>query len=122
MSPLWSWLDSESDNRLSGYEVQHADERLLQLSRENRLTPESFPDRLRLTFVRDTARRPPLAPSQLTTEAATPDENAWFASMDGNADGKIARREFLGDESLFLRLDQNQDGVLTSTEFSESAE
>jgi hypothetical protein len=42
----------------------------------------------------------------------------WLVeNFDADNDGKITRKEFPGDDSLFKRLDRNGDGVLTADDF-----
>lgn len=41
---------------------------------------------------------------------------AWFVRMDRNGDGDISRREFLGKEADFQKLDQDRDDLITSVE------
>ena len=49
------------------------------------------------------ATRPPIGP-------------AWFRAMDGNRDGVLSAREFLGPNALFLRFDQDRNGLLDAAE------
>jgi Ca2+-binding EF-hand superfamily protein len=41
---------------------------------------------------------------------------AWLKAMDGNGDGEISPREFLGTREQFTALDKNGDGYLDSSE------
>jgi hypothetical protein len=42
----------------------------------------------------------------------------WLAARyDADKDGKITRKEFPGDDTLFERLDRDRDGVLTAADF-----
>lgn len=44
------------------------------------------------------------------------DPAAWFARCDANADGKVTRDEFQGNDAMFTRLDANGDGAITRDE------
>jgi Ca2+-binding EF-hand superfamily protein len=43
-------------------------------------------------------------------------EQSWFLSMDKDADGVITRQEWRGNARMFARHDLNRDGVLSGTE------
>lgn len=43
-------------------------------------------------------------------------EQSWFLSMDKDADGVITRQEWRGNARMFGRHDLNRDGVLSGTE------
>lgn len=40
----------------------------------------------------------------------------WFHPMDRNADGDVSRREFTGSLDAFMKMDLDQDGLLSPTE------
>lgn len=40
----------------------------------------------------------------------------WFHKMDRNRDGDVSRREFLGSEALFRRIDTDGDGLISMAE------
>lgn len=44
------------------------------------------------------------------------DPAAWFAKSDANADGKVSRDGFRGNDKMFARLDANGDGAITQDE------
>lgn len=44
------------------------------------------------------------------------DPAAWLARFDVNADGKVTRDEFRGNDQVFARLDNNGDGAITPDE------
>jgi Ca2+-binding EF-hand superfamily protein len=41
---------------------------------------------------------------------------AWFRKMDRNRDGDVSRREWLGSEELFRRIDTDGDGLISAEE------
>ncbi|MBM81990.1 MAG: hypothetical protein CMJ78_15575 [Planctomycetaceae bacterium] len=41
---------------------------------------------------------------------------AWFRKMDFNRDGDVSRREFLGNDEAFKKLDQDNDGLIDASE------
>jgi Ca2+-binding EF-hand superfamily protein len=45
----------------------------------------------------------------------------WFQKMDRNHDGDVSRREFLGTEEQFNKLDADRDGLISAQE-AEAAE
>lgn len=47
------------------------------------------------------------------------DPAAWFARTDANADGRVTRDEFRGNDEMFDRLDANDDGAITEDELGE---
>ncbi|MEP4685432.1 MAG: hypothetical protein ABJ015_27780 [Rhodopirellula bahusiensis] len=47
-----------------------------------------------------------------------PSKIEWFRSMDRNSDGDVSRREFLESTEHFSKLDQDQDGLISSSEAS----
>jgi len=53
---------------------------------------------------------------QRLTASPVRDAPVWFQAMDRNRDGDISRSEFLGDETEFLALDLDQDGLIHFTE------
>jgi len=50
------------------------------------------------------------APFELMTDLA------WFYAQDGNQDGEVSRREFLGTPEAFRHLDTNNDGWISRDE------
>ena len=46
------------------------------------------------------------------TSAASADAPDWFKAGDFNGDGDVSRREFLGTDEQFQRLDQDDDGFI----------
>ncbi len=49
---------------------------------------------------------------------ANPYKIEWFRLMDRNSDGDVSRREFTESTEHFVKLDQDHDGLISSTEAS----
>ena len=52
----------------------------------------------------------------LIARAPAKDVPRWFTLMDTSGDGVISRREFLGEQEQFEKLDANKDGFLEAAE------
>jgi Ca2+-binding EF-hand superfamily protein len=109
---LFELLDADGDGRLSPRELRTAWSRLRPHARDGAaLAKADIPRRVQVTLglgrqavpARPTAGEPPSTP-------------LWFRKMDRNNDGDVSRREFLGTEEDFNRLDLDRDGLISAEE------
>jgi Ca2+-binding EF-hand superfamily protein len=126
---LFDLLDTDRDGRLSIREMRGAAALLARLDRDGKgwITRADVPRSYRLTVRRGTASRGGFDLSAVFEElyggggggevqegpTAGP---AWFRKMDRNRDGDVSRREWLGSEELFRRIDTDGDGLISAEE------
>jgi hypothetical protein len=122
---LFSVLDTDGDGRLSlreitaSWTVRDALDGPSQMApwdadRDGRITLDEIPRRWEVTF---SIGAPRTAPSKASSDAkpgvAAP---AWFLALDGNGDGDISPREFIGRGEDFRTLDKDGNGLLDAAE------
>ena len=128
---LFSWMDQNTDQRLTNREFWHARERLrfLDADRDGTIAMHEITQEYRILFSMGRPRVFQEAMSMQTMQnspapRSTPDAAApaWFRKMDRNQDGDISWREFLGKRELFTKLDRDHDGLLTAAEVDHQPE
>src|SRR5262249_57777 len=125
---LFEFLDADRDGRLSQRELRTARTRLAVWDRDGErvFTGSAIPRQVLLTishggaqFTDRSVEPPGYGPA---ARALMPSRGPlWFRHMDRNGDGDVSRREFLGTDDDFKRLDLDGDGLI-SVEEAEKAE
>jgi Ca2+-binding EF-hand superfamily protein len=115
---LFGLFDANGDGRLSLREIR-ALPTLVERFGKNRdggISPNETPRRFQLTFSHAItgAVGPLQAPVRMASQGAPQPAIGplWFQKMDRNRDGDVSRREFLGTEEDFRRLDLDGDGLI----------
>jgi Ca2+-binding EF-hand superfamily protein len=109
---LFGYLDQDQDGELSHPELSRLANSLAALDQnaDQKLSAEEIPLIVRIVMERETAPPPYLIAEQ--RNAGPP----WFYRLDKNQDGTLSPSEFPGTRELFEQLDQNRDQILTLEE------
>jgi Ca2+-binding EF-hand superfamily protein len=125
---LFDLLDVNRDGRLCVRAMSSAPALLekYDLGRKGYITSADLPHSYRLTVRRGpTSDADPLSALLVkvyrlgaeSDDAYVPTAGpAWFRKMDRNRDGDVSRREWLGSEELFRRIDADGDGLISAEE------
>jgi Ca2+-binding EF-hand superfamily protein len=125
---LFDLLDTNRDRRLSVRELRQMAQLIGQLDRnsDGLVGREEIPRTYRLNIRQGVAgnggfgaQRVVLAGGMMGITPPAPQPTAgplWFRKMDRNHDGDVSRREFLGTDSEFRRLDTDGDGLISVAE------
>ena len=115
---LFELLDADGDGRLSPRELNAAWSRLCQYDRDGigSISKATLPRRHLLWLSRGWPSRAALTPAAESKPKTTARGPLWFQNMDNNGDGDVSRREFLGSDEEFRRLDTDGDGLISAAE------
>ena len=118
---LFGLIDLDGDNRLSLRELKSMPGLISRFDRnkDGHLSPGEVPRRFRVTFTRGASMAAnPFGPARVRNGMENqptlrpPVGPMWFQKMDRNRDGDVSRREFLGTDEEFRRLDADGDGLI----------
>lgn len=113
-------IDENGDERLDGREIENAPARLKLFDKngDGEIVGDEIPPAMVIGFARGSLQNVDalfVIPSLMARSPAK-EVPRWFTLMDTSGDGVISRREFLGEQEQFEKLDANKDGFLDSTE------
>lgn len=120
---LFGLIDTDGDGRLSVRELRVAPKLVARFDadKDRLLAPGELPRRFLATLSRGLAsagfaRPVGFAPGGMTGTPRPPVGPMWFQKMDRNRDGDVSRREFLGTDAEFRKLDADGDGLISPQE------
>lgn len=114
---LFELLDADGDGRLSPRELLGAAAAVRPFADAAGTTgPADLPRRLAVSTTPQPLAVVLPAPPPAVARAARPEVPAWFAGLDRNGDGDVSRREFVGPDTVFRRLDADGDGLISPAE------
>jgi Ca2+-binding EF-hand superfamily protein len=113
-------IDENGDERLDGREIENAPARLKLFDKngDGEIVGDEIPPAMVIGFARGSLQNVDalfVIPS-LMARAPAKEVPRWFTLMDTSGDGVISRREFLGEQEQFEKLDANKDGFLDAAE------
>ncbi|MFN0020960.1 MAG: hypothetical protein ACKVP0_22090 [Pirellulaceae bacterium] len=113
-------IDENGDERLDGREIENAPARLKLFDKngDGEIVGDEIPPAMVIGFARGSLQNVDalfVIPS-LMARAPAKEVPRWFTLMDTSGDGVISRREFLGEQVQFEKLDANKDGFLDGAE------
>lgn len=126
---MFDLLDADRDGRLSLREMRNAVKLLETLDRngDRCFSRDEIPRNYPLTLgpgAGDPFRGRGIVPQPVAARQLRPERTAgplWFRKMDRNRDGDVSRREFLGSEEQFAKLDADGDGLISLEEAAKAS-
>jgi Ca2+-binding EF-hand superfamily protein len=117
---LFDVLDADGDGQLSVRELRSVWSRIKPLARSaDGLAREDIPRRLEVSVGQGQQQRfrQAVTPRRGTNNTARPAQAPlWFTKMDRNNDRDLSRREFIGSDEDFRKLDADGDGLISTEE------
>jgi Ca2+-binding EF-hand superfamily protein len=121
---LFGLIDADGDGRLSVRELRAMPKLVERFDRDKdgQLSPKEVPRRFRATLTLGPLVTADLfPPSPFGMRGNQPPARPlvgpiWFQKMDRNRDGDVSRREFLGTDEEFRRIDTDGDGLIDVNE------
>jgi Ca2+-binding EF-hand superfamily protein len=122
---LFGLIDTDGDGRLSVRELRGMVKLIEKFDRDKdgMLSPTEVPRRFRVSFTRGPGaaanpfgRIPAAREMGMQANPRPKVGPIWFQKMDRNQDGDVSRREFLGTDEEFRRIDTDGDGLIDAKE------
>jgi len=118
--PLLPELDANADSRFTIRELRELKSRLTRydVNQDGQIAFTELKPTVRLCFGLGPIAHGELATVRRPTSTSTPATPApdWFARMDRNQDGDLTRSEFPGTQEQFTKLDADGDGLMSAAE------
>jgi Ca2+-binding EF-hand superfamily protein len=113
---LFDLFDADRDGRLSARELRTVWTRMQPLlqAKKDKFTKSDVPRRL--TFALGQGPNVSFVQNRQPNRPSNPPAPLWFTRMDRNNDGDISPSEFLGSEEEFRMLDADGDGLISAEE------
>ncbi len=120
---LFELFDSDRDGRLSLRELKQLPHLVDEVGKDGAIAPEHIPLSYLFSLEQGSGGGGPNPYAVFEAMGINADRPAakgrgplWFQKMDRNRDGDVSRREWLGSEALFRRIDTDGDGLISLEE------